>query len=335
VIPLRLRLFVALVGAAWVGALATGLYAVLVDPAAIGFGARLASVAPKAVLLAAGMLPVLAFGARRLGNALAKPVEDITDVAVRVSQGERPALARPRGVEARRIGLALASLDREVRKGPVTAASLRDAWHDMKNPLAAVRASLEILEEGSLRPEDAARFLSNASSATRELERQLEALTTLGRFESGALHAPVSVPVSAVVRSVMERARPLAEAQGTRLRTDLPTSRRTRDRVACDPDALTRALANLVHNACVATPSGEVTVTCDSRDASAVVVDVVNEPAEFPEAARERVFRRAATKSGTGLGLAIARAAVEAQGGSVTFLEWGPPRVRVRLEMPR
>jgi two-component system, OmpR family, sensor histidine kinase CreC len=332
---LRLRLFAALGGAAMVGALATGVYAVLVEPSAIGFAARLLSVAPKAFVLASGMFPALAFGTLKLGRVLAKPVEEITEVAVRVAQGESPGHGRPRGMEARRIGLALASLDREVRSRPMTAATLRDAWHDMKNPLAAVRASLELLEEGGLAPEDTARFLFNASAAAEELERQLEGLTTLGRFESGALHAPVSAPVGAIVRSVMERARPLAEARGTLLRVEHTSKKATRDRIPCDPGALARALANLVHNACVATPHGAVTITCDDTAPDSVVVDVANEPAAFPRAARERMFTRAASHTGTGLGLAIARAAVEAQGGSVTFMEWGPPRVRVRLQMPR
>jgi signal transduction histidine kinase len=51
---------------------------------------------------------------------------------------------------------------------------------------------------------------------------------------------------------------------------------------------------------------------------------------------RERLFQRAPSgkKNGTGLGLAIARAAVEAHGGRVRFLEMGPPRVTVRIELP-
>jgi signal transduction histidine kinase len=67
----------------------------------------------------------------------------------------------------------------------------------------------------------------------------------------------------------------------------------------------------------------------------AVVVDVVNEPSEIASCVRDRLFERATTSRGSGLGLAIARAAIEAHGGRVRFVEMGPPRVRVRIELPR
>ena len=105
----------------------------------------------------------------------------------------------------------------------------------------------------------------------------------------------------------------------------------------CDEAALARALGNLLENAVHATPGGNVgvSVACDAKDA--IVVDVVNEPARVDDAVRKRLFERAATasRSGSGLGLAIARAAVEAHGGRVHFVELGPPRVRVRIELPR
>jgi two-component system sensor histidine kinase CreC len=335
VTSLRLRLFLALTGAAFVGALATGLYAVLVEPAAIGFVARALSVAPKATLLALGMVPPLLFAARALGNSLARPVEELSDAALRVAQGESLEARGFRGVEARRIGLALASLHREVERQPRAAAGLRDACHDLKNPLAALRASLEILEEGGLSTEEAARFLSHASRATREIERQLDARFTLARFESAALRPAASVPMRGIVEDAVLEARPFADAHGVRLETALLDRPARGHRVLCDRSALQRALSNLVHNACSATPHGSVRVVCDDRAPESVVVDVVNEPAQIPRQTREDLFSRGASRRSTGLGLAIARAAVEAHGGKLTFVEWGPPRVRVRLELPR
>jgi two-component system sensor histidine kinase CreC len=334
-LSLRFRLFLAMAGAALVGALATGLYAVLVDPSAIGFAARLASVAPKAFVLASGMLPVLVFGALELGKKLARPVEDVTAIAVRVAQGERPLESPLHGLEARRIGLALASLHREVDRQPGSSATLRDAWHDLKNPLAALRASLELLEEGNLSPAESTRFLANASHAASDLQHQLEARMTLARFDSAALRAPESVTMSGIVRDVVEQARPLAEAQRVELEAVLPVRWQNRDRVPCDAATLRRAFANLVQNACTATPNGSVRVVCDDRASDRVTVDVVNEPAAIPKADRGQLFDRTGSRTGTGLGLAIARAAIEAHGGTVTFLEWGPPRVRVRVALPR
>jgi signal transduction histidine kinase len=345
-VPLRLRLLLALAGAACVGSLATGLYAVLVDPEAIGFVARAVSVAPKALLLASGLLPVLVLGAAALSKALARPVEDVANAAVRVAQGEGvPAMHGCGGVEARRISQALGSLRREIDRAPCTGPMLRDAWHDLRNTLAAVRASLELLEDGGLDPEDAARFTANAARSAEELDRRLEALVTLSRFETMALASPVRVSIHDVVRDAVERARPLAEARHVHISADVPAGSARGDRVRCDAQALGRAISNLIENACDATPGGTIRVICDDHARDSVVVDVLNEPAHVPRGARPLLFGRVpaspsgpaglSKSCGTGLGLAIARAAVEAHGGRVRFVEWGPPRVRVRVELPR
>jgi signal transduction histidine kinase len=344
-VSLRVRLFAALSGAAFVGALATGLYAVMVDPEAIGFVARAGSVAPKAILLAFGFLPMLGIGAAALGRALARPVEDVADAAVRVAQGEPlPARHGAGAVEARRISRALGSLKREIDRAPVTAAVLRDSWHDLRNTLAAVRASLELLEVGGLPPADAARFTANAAKSAEELDRRLEALVTLSRFETAALASPTRVSMHTLVGDAVERARPLAEARRARLSADLAPEAARGNSVVGDASAIARAISNLIENACVATPGGSIRVVCDDRDRDQFVVDVLNEPAHVPRSVRPFLFGRIPTSSsagghlearGTGLGLAIARAGVEAHGGRVRFVEWGPPRVRVRIELPR
>jgi two-component system, OmpR family, sensor histidine kinase CreC len=336
---LRLRLFLALSGAALVGALTTGLYAVLVDPVAIGFVARAGSVAPKALFLAAGLLPLLALGAAALGKALARPVENVADLAMRVAQGEGLPAMHYGAVETYRISQALGSLRREIDRAPYAAAVLRDAWHDLRNPLAAVRASLELLEAGGLAPVDAAHFTTNAMRSAEELDRRFEALVTLSRFETAALALPMPVSMGGLIRGAVERARPLAEARNVRLSTNVRpgSAAGERDRVVCDANALERAFSNLIQNACAATPRGSVRILCDDGAPRSVTVDVVNEPAQIPERVRPFLFGRvpASFSRGTGLGLAIARAAVEAHGGRVSFLEWGPPRVRVRVELPR
>jgi len=341
---LRLRLFAALSGAALVGAFATGLYAVLVDPDAIGFVARAGSVAPKAILLASGLLPILLIAAAALGRALARPVEDVADAAVRAAQGEgRPCTHVPGGIEARRISQALGSLRREIDQAPCTAAVLRDAWHDLRNTLAAVRASLELLEDGGLAPADVARFTANAARSAGELDRQLEALVTLSRFETAALAARAPASIHALVQRAVERTRPLADARHVRLSADLGADSALGDRMVCDASALVRAMSNLIENACHATPGGSTRVLSYDRGRGGVVVDVLNEPAQVPRAVRPFLFGRSPASSsagheatrGTGLGLAIARAAVEAHGGRVSFVEWGPPRVCVRVELPR
>lgn len=336
---LRMRLFAALAAAVLVGALVTGLYAVAVDGSAIGFVPRLASVAPKAFVLASVLVAVAALGAAVVGRRLARSVEQLADAAARIAEGE-PAVRVPpaREGEARKLARALTTLRREVESRPYAAAFLRDAWHDLKTPLSAIRASVEVLEDGALDDAAAARrFVGNIARAAGELDRMLGDLVTLARMETGALAGERTTDVGHVVAGAVERIAPLAAARGVALE-EVPTSTRDADRVRCDPVALARALGNLLENAVDATPGGRVQITLDGAGRDAVVVDVVNEPAVVPRAIRATLFQRAVTSGkhkGSGLGLAIARAAVEAHGGRVRFIEMGPPRVRVRVELPR
>jgi signal transduction histidine kinase len=340
-----MRLFVALAAAVLFGALVTGLCAVAVDASAIGFTARLLSVAPKAFVLAIGLLAVAAAGAAIVGRRLARSVEQLADAASRIAEGERAAcLPASGGGEVRRITHALASLRREVERQPYAAAFLRDAWHDLKTPLASIRANVEVLEEGAIDDGRVARrFVANVRRASDELDRMLADLVTLARLETASLARERTTTVSAIVSVAVDRITPLAAARGVRLQLTTPAPELAPSgmdaRVRGDPDALTRALGNLLENAVDATPGGHVDVTIDcGRTSGDISLDVVNEPASVPRDVRASLFQRAATsgkRSGSGLGLAIARAAVEAHGGRVRFVEMGPPRVHVRVELPR
>jgi signal transduction histidine kinase len=116
-------------------------------------------------------------------------------------------------------------------------------------------------------------------------------------------------------------------------------------RTRADRGALARALSNLVENAVRAVPRGG-TVSVQARaEGNTLVVLVANEPALVAREIRDRLFQRSALaarkgieegdRGGSGLGLAIARAAILAHGGTVRFVEMGPPRVVVRVELPR
>jgi signal transduction histidine kinase len=333
---LRMRIFAALAAAGLLGALATGLYAVALDRATLGFVPRLGSLAPKAFVLASAVLAVAAAGAALAGRRLARSVELLADAASRIAEGQRTTLVPlAHDDDGRRIARALATLCREVEDRPYAAAFLRDAWHDLKTPLAAIRASVELLEDGALEdPVVASRFVGHVARSAEDLDRMLTDLVTLARLETASLGEETHTSVGALVTRAMARVEPLAAARGVELVTAEGSGRKVR----CDASALARAIGNLLENAVEATPGGRVEVSLADGEGAAggVTLDVVNEPATVAREVRERLFQRAPSgkKNGTGLGLAIARAAVEAHGGRVRFLEMGPPRVTVRIELP-
>jgi signal transduction histidine kinase len=335
---LRMRLFAALAAAVLLGALAAGLYAVCVDASTIGFVPRLLSVAPKAFVLASSLLAVAAAGAALVGRRLARSVEQLAEAASRIAEGERTVcLPSAPDADARRIARALSTLRREAASRPYAAAFLRDAWHDLKTPLAAIRASVELLEDGALDdPPAARRFVGNVARAAADLDAMLADLVTLARLETAGL-AERPMPFASVVADALDRVAPLAVARDVTLAADLGVAD-SPQRLRCDPGALARAIGNLLENAVQASPGGRVHVSLAGSDDDAFSLDLVNEPASVPPAVRGALFERAVTarpRGGSGLGLAIARAAIEAHGGRVRFVEMGPPRVRVRVELPR
>lgn len=335
---LRLRIFAALAAATLAGALATGLFAISSDRT-IGASARLARVLPKAFVLTVALLPLAAAAAAIVGGRLARSMEELTLAATRIAEGQRSARLPPGdGGEAQRLARALASMRRELEGKPYAAAFLRDAWHDLKTPVAALRATLEVLEDGALDDPAAARhFVANLRRSTEQLDRTLADLVTLSRYETARLDATAPTDVAEVVRDAVRRVAPLAEARSVAIDAQPgPLARGTS--LPCDAEALARALGNLLENAVHASPSGGAVALCvDDSARDHVLIDVTNEPSRVPEAVRRTLFERPATsrKGGSGLGLAIARAAVEAHGGRVRFIELGPPRVRVRVELPR
>jgi two-component system, OmpR family, sensor histidine kinase CreC len=342
---LRLRIFGALAAATLAGALLTGTYTVAEEALRTGVRPVAARIAPKAFVVGSALLMLSAAGAAAVGRGLARSVEELTEAATRIAEGELKApLPRGSGKEARRLARALASMRRELEGRPYAAAFLRDAWHDLKTPAAAIKATVEVLADGAIDDRDASRkFLENLRRSTDQLERTLADLVTLARFETATLAPEQLVSVGSLALVAVEAVRPLAEAKGVRLeaRPAEPAGPPLGEtaRLRCDPAALSRALGNLLENAIDATsaPGGSVEITVADGPGGSII-EVTNEPSQVPAELRSRLFERSATSRkgvGSGLGLAIARAAVEAHGGRVRFVELGPPRVRVKVELPR
>ena len=342
---LRLRIFGALALATLTGALLTGLYAIAEEVWLTGVWPVLARIAPKAFIVGSVLLWLSAAGAAAVGRIMARSLEEITEAASRIAEGELSAhLPRGHGLEARRLSKALASMRRELEGRPYAAAFLRDAWHDLKTPAAAIKATVELLEDGAIEdPSAAAQFLGNLRRSSEQLERTIADLVTLSRFETATLAPDEIGSLGRVALELIEEVRPIAEARQVQLAVIVENGSpdaapASAGSLRGDQGALRRALSNLLDNAINATPRGQVTVLIDDHDPARVLLDVINEPAQVPAEVRDRLFERAATSrkgSGSGLGLAIARAAVEAHGGRIRFLELGPPRVRVRLDLPR
>ncbi len=290
----------------------------------------LADFAPTILVLSVVLGAAAALSAALIGRTIAKPIEMLTDFAVRVSEGERRAAPPPaQGREVQRLTRALESMRRELEGRPFVEAFAADLSHELKNPVAAIRASAEVLADGALEePVEAARFVGLIQEATTRIEALLDELLSLARIEARGVAEAGVVDLAKIAAGVAKD----ASVDGTNVAV-----RGERALVKGDEAWLSRLVANLVDNAKTYGTEGEAVVIALDRDHGDATL-VVKNRGMVSEHVRKRIFRRFVTtrpnRGGTGLGLAIVRAVAEAHGGGVECISFGPPEVTFRVRLP-
>jgi signal transduction histidine kinase len=272
-----------------------------------------------------------ALAANQSGRAIARPIEALTEFAVHVSEGERRATPPPvHGREVQRLSRAIDSMRRQIEGRPFVETFAADLSHELKNPVAAIRASAEVLADGALdEPEEAARFVGRIQEATTRIDALLGDLLSLARIEARGVEEATSLDLGDVASEAVARARDHGDPVVLEIAGAVP--------VRGDARWLARALDNLLDNARAHGESGSPVRVAVRRDGERGVLEVEN-AGEVHDHVKKRLFRRFTTtregKGGTGLGLAIVRAIVEAHGGSVECTKLGPPGVTFALTLP-
>jgi signal transduction histidine kinase len=197
------------------------------------------------------------------------------------------------------------------------------AWvsHDLRSPLAALRAMAESLEDGVA--EDPPRYHHQIRVEVDRLSALVDDLFELSRIQAGALRLTLEqVSLADVVSDALAGAHPFAAARGVRLTGTAADA----SPVAADERELHRALGNLVVNAIRHTPADgvvDVSVRSENGDAVLTVTDAcggipeADLPHLFEVAWRGQPARTPGPDGGAGLGLAIARGIVEAHDGAI------------------
>jgi signal transduction histidine kinase len=292
----------------------------------------LADFAPTVLVISLVLGAAAALAAALIGRAIAHPIEKLTAFAEQVSTGERsPAVpATSGGREVDRLARALDSMRRQLEGRPFVETFAADLSHELKNPVAAVRASAEVLEEGAIdEPEQARRFVHRIREAASRIEHLLNDLVSLAHIEARGAEQLERVDFSDLIR---QQTAALGELS---VRVQLENTDGLR--VRGDAAWLARAVNNIIDNALCHSPADSHVSIQVTRDATSVSLAVGND-GEVIGRVREQLFRRFVTTrtklGGSGLGLAIVRAVAEAHGGRVELLDAGPPQVLFRLSLP-
>lgn len=273
-----------------------------------------------------------ALAAAWIGRAIAHPIEELSRFSENVSAGVE-ALPPPLGAarEVRRLGKSIDSMRRQLEGRTFVETFAADLSHELKNPVAAVRASAEVLREGALsEPTLAHQFVVRILEATTRIERLLENLLSLAHIEARGVQEFGLVSLEELTREALDMV-------DTEQRARVKLAARSDVRVRGDVNWLLRAVFNLVDNALThSPPSSEVELTIQRRG-KWVAISTSNR-GELDRHIRDQLFRRFVTtrrnRGGTGLGLAIVRAVAEAHRGSITLVDGGPPSVRFELLLP-
>jgi K+-sensing histidine kinase KdpD len=205
----------------------------------------------------------------------------------------------------------LAEIDR------LRAALLAAVGHDLRTPLASIKAAVSSLRQNDVRwtADEQAEFLATIEDSADRLDDLIANLLAMSRLQAGALSvAPRPVGLDEIV------AKALIGINRLEVVVDVPDNLPL---AIADPGLLERVVANLIVNARRFSPPGvPVRVEADSDDGH-VRVRVIDSGPGVPEADHKQIFspfQRVGDRSpgGVGLGLAIARGFTEAMDGTLS-----------------
>jgi two-component system, OmpR family, sensor histidine kinase SaeS len=311
--------------------------------AVLGAGIALANLAVMARLMLVSdhdiaiVMLLVVFGAGTavalamvLASSSTKAVDRLVEGAGRIGDGdlgtrigdlnagpELDALAGSLDAAADRLRMARESETQaeQMRRDLIVAVS-----HDLRTPLASLRAMVEAIDDGVVQdPSTVRRYAGEMRRSVDQLVTMVDDLFELTQLDAGAIRAETTrASLDDVVRSALAAIEPTAQLKGVEIVADLGAAAGA----TCSP-RLVRVLQNLLVNAVRHTPS-DGTIRIEAVSGDRVLTVAVEDTGEGIAAADlERVFepffRADPARSGTGagLGLALAQRIVTAMGGSI------------------
>jgi signal transduction histidine kinase len=273
-----------------------------------------------------------------LAQSMVSRLRELLAVSKKVAEGDLTArIVMSSGDEIGKLGAEFNSMVEQLQVGQEQRARLeasrRDliaaVSHDLRTPLASMRAMVEALNDGVVSdPETVSRYLHTIQGETQHLTSLIDDLFELSQIDAGALRLHLEpTSIEDLVSDALESMKAQADKKKVRLHGQVEG---VPPRVPLDATRMQRVLYNLIQNAIRHTPS-DGTVTLTVRGApEGVELTVADSGEGIPASDLPHVFdrfyrgERARTRdkgepgAGAGLGLAIARGIVEAHGGTIS-----------------
>jgi two-component system sensor histidine kinase KdpD len=207
--------------------------------------------------------------------------------------------------------------------------------HDLRTPLASVKASVSTLRQTDVRwsPGDQAELLATIEEGADRLNTLISNLLDMSRIQTGALQPFVRPTALDEVAPVVLGGIDGAGCLDFAMPEDLPL-------LAADPGLLERVLANLVANALRYSPSNHPPTLAASAKDGTVTIDVIDHGPGVPVDQRDLILQPfeqlgdQRSSTGVGLGLAVAKGFVEVMGGQLSAITTPGGGLTMRVELP-
>jgi two-component system, OmpR family, phosphate regulon sensor histidine kinase PhoR len=277
---------------------------------------------------------------RALRDAVSAAANGTVTDTVETTIGERIVAVTARPLPPGGAVLAVLDLTQRRRLETVRRDFVANVSHELKTPLTVIGGFAETLRDPQLDETDRQRFIDLLMANTSRMQRIVDDLLDLSRYESDAWEPkPADVDLAGLIRELFPVFAAAATSKGVSLISEIAPSAR---KVFFDPTALRQTLSNLIENAVRYTAAGSVTVAASLAPDGATIIEVRDTgvgiaPEHLPRIF-ERFYRadpaRSRADGGTGLGLAIVRHLVEAHGGRVRADSTRGAGTTIRIEIP-
>jgi signal transduction histidine kinase len=276
-----------------------------------------------------------------LGRRTVAPLAELSAAAERISTrnpDERLPIPPTQDEIARLTEVLNRSFDRLQASYRVAARFSADASHQLKTPVAILRAGLDHLSTATDLSEAQAEEVATLRQQTRRLNSLIEDLLLLARADAGRMEIEREpIDLKSLVEAAGDDLAAIIADKHIQLELDLADSLP----VHADKRLVAMALLNLVENASKYTPAGGSIRISGHMASGYAVVSIANTGAALSEDDRMNLFERFRRGSDTGgevrghgLGLNIARELIRAHGGDVVLNAAKPGWIEFELRLP-